>query len=748
MTDPLTQQSNDLARSLALGDLLSLGAQLRSDITPTGLVREVIETIQRVVHCPHIYVRLREGDSDHLNAVAFAGITEATQQGLSALPVAPLFFQALLTPDHRVSESYRIPVGVSPEPQPGAALSADQLVRHTTLLVPLRGRGERLMGMIYASEPEEPHTLTLTDVHIIEAIARQAALALENVRLADRSARLLAKEQLLAELGRDVSATLDLDMILARAIARLDAAFHTGTIALIQPVDQIVVVAAAGRRVARTSSVQLGVGIIGWVAQQGSSFFSNNVLGHEDLWARHPAADEVAAFFGAAQPLAACIAVPLWSGGQVIGTLSVGNAQLDAFSYDDVDLLEAIAAQIGGPITSARLYEESQRLAAQVQRRADQLTALNTLARIATATLDLDQTLIQVTQQIQRGFGYRHVELYVLEDEATELVLAAQAGLHPPVQLGYRQHVGLGLLGRAVRTGQTQQVDDVQFDREYLQGENRSDTRAELVVPIVASGRVLGLLNLESQAVGTFTGEDVAVLETAADMLAGVIENARLNRRAQAAAVLEERNRLARELHDSVTQQLFSMTLSAQAARTHLEKNPQRVAVLLERLQETATAALAEMRALIFQLRPPALSEQGLLDALQQHAAAISRREGLRVELSVTGDERLARGIEQPLYRIVQEAINNVVKHANATLVRVQLELTSERVRVRVADDGQGFDTTVPPDRSGRHLGLIGMRERAAEIGGTMDLRSSVGGGTEVVVTVLRMREDVWNVSA
>jgi signal transduction histidine kinase len=250
---------------------------------------------------------------------------------------------------------------------------------------------------------------------------------------------------------------------------------------------------------------------------------------------------------------------------------------------------------------------------------------------------------------------------------------------------------------------------------------------------------VLGVLNLESDVIAAFTADDITVLKTAADILAGAIENARLNRRAQEAAVLEERNRLARELHDSVTQQLFSITLTAQAARTHLEKNSQRTAGQLERLQETAAAALAEMRALIAQLRPPALKDQGLVSALQQHIATLSRREGLRIELRVTGDERLARGFEQALYRIVQEALNNTIKHASASSVRVLLEFDPGWVQVRVIDDGQGFDPQSAMEAGSRTFGLISMRERATEIGGSMTIHSTIGGGTEITVTVPRM---------
>jgi signal transduction histidine kinase len=393
---------------------------------------------------------------------------------------------------------------------------------------------------------------------------------------------------------------------------------------------------------------------------------------------------------------------------------------------------------VGGPITSARLYDQSQRLAAQVQRRAEQLTVLNTIARTATANLDQAYMLPEVTRQIRNGFGYDHVDLFLVDEDTNELVLAAVSGGNVEANLGYRQHVSIGLLGRAVRSQQVINVADVRQEPEYLLLAERSETRAELIVPITASGRVLGMLNLEAPQVSDFNNEDVALLETVADVLAGALDNARLYRRSQAAAVLEERNRLARELHDSVTQQLFSMTLTSQAARAHLEKNPQRAAQQLERLQETATAALAEMRALIFQLRPPALRDQGLVAALQQHAAMLAHRESLPIELNVIGDERMASGIEQPLYRIAQEALNNVIKHAQANHVSVSLEFGVDRVRIRVRDNGQGFDPDAPPSPTGRHLGVISMRERAAEIGGTMEIYSSIGGGTEVVVTVPR----------
>jgi signal transduction histidine kinase len=478
--------------------------------------------------------------------------------------------------------------------------------------------------------------------------------------------------------------------------------------------------------------LKVGQGISGWVVQHGLPYLSNNIDAETRV---NPAARNI----GSNQRIYSYIAVPLRSGGKVIGTLNVQANQVNAFTYEDVDLLEAVAAQIGGPIASARLYDEAQLLAKQVERRNEQLTVLNTLARMAVSTLDVERMLTDVTAQIQQGFGYGHVEVYLVDDDEQELVLAAQAGSATPNEVGYRQPIDVGLLGRTCRTGQTVRIDDVLDEPDYyLQA--MTPTRSELCVPVVSNGRVRAVLNLESRHVAAFTDEDVGVLETAADVLASAIENARLYRRAQEAAVLEERGRLARDLHDSVSQQLFSMTLTAQAARAQLAKNPTRATSQLERLQETATAALAEMRALIFQLRPPGLSEQGLVAALQQHVSALGRREGLTVELHVSGEERYTRGAEQAIYRIVQESLNNIVKHAGTCNVAISLDMQPEQLLLRVADDGYGFDLDSESYLSSRHLGLTSMRERAAELGGTLDLHSRPGQGTEVTVVVPRNR--------
>jgi signal transduction histidine kinase len=709
--------SPDLERNLPLGDLLALGAQLRADLSPATLLRDVAGAIARVLGFAHVYVRLRNADTDVLEACAFAGLPEETAARLEANPVAPARYQALLQPAYLLSASYLVPG------DPDGAFPNESGAAARTLLVPLRGSSERLMGVIYIDATQVPGNLDTASVQILEAIARQAAMALENARLAGRMQRLLAKEQLLTALGRRVSATLDLEVIARHTVERLRNAFPSTALLLTGPGGELQIAAADGEQ---ASPCPRQYSLAGqWAVAQGLPFLSNDLTSDLRLLGGDQAPDDACG---------SLIAVPLRSGGRVIGALTAAASALDSFTYEDVDLLEAVAAQIGGPISGAQLYQQTQRLAEQIRRRNEHLLVINTLAGMAVSTHQLERVLAAVTDQIHQGFGYGHVELYEVDEDNREAVLVATASRFEQGARGYRQPLDQGVIGRAYREARTVRIDDVRSDPDYVSN-LLFESRSELCVPIVANGRVLALLNLESRRPAAFSSDDIEALETAGDVLASAIENARLSRRAQEAAVLEERSRLARDLHDSVSQQLFSMTLTAQAARAQLEKNPARTAAQLERLQETAAAALAEMRALIFQLRPPGLAELGLVAALQQYVGSLNRRENINVRLHVEGEERDARGAEQAIYRIVQEALNNVVKHAGTCRVEIGLSFAPQQLTLVIRDDGRGFDPA--SDRIGeRHFGLVSMRERAAELGGNLQLDTASGQGTTITVTV------------
>lgn len=206
-----------------------------------------------------------------------------------------------------------------------------------------------------------------------------------------------------------------------------------------------------------------------------------------------------------------------------------------------------------------------------------------------------------------------------------------------------------------------------------------------------------------------------------------------LRRQAAELAASEERAHLARELHDSVTQSLFSMTLQSRSMELLLARDPALVADKLTELRELQRDALAEMRALIFELRPGNVAEHGVAQALRTHAAGLSGRIGLPIVVESDLDRRPPIEIEEALYRIAQEALHNVVKHAGARQVRVELGRRDGGVRVRVQDDGHGFDPATVADG---HLGLAGMRARAQRLGGLFAVASALGEGTVVEAVI------------
>jgi signal transduction histidine kinase len=219
------------------------------------------------------------------------------------------------------------------------------------------------------------------------------------------------------------------------------------------------------------------------------------------------------------------------------------------------------------------------------------------------------------------------------------------------------------------------------------------------------------------------------------DQAALAIENARLVAAAQEKAVLEERQRLARDLHDSVTQAVYSIGLQAQAATRLLAAgDAATTAVYLQEVQDAAQEALEEMRLLIFELRPSVLDQAGLPMALQIRLEAVEGRSHLATQLVVEGVNRLSATVEQGLYRIAQEALNNTLKHAHARRLTVVLQQTQSQVILAITDDGVGFDPATASETGG--LGLRGIAERVAQLGGQLTIQSGAGAGTKLRVEI------------
>jgi signal transduction histidine kinase len=200
-------------------------------------------------------------------------------------------------------------------------------------------------------------------------------------------------------------------------------------------------------------------------------------------------------------------------------------------------------------------------------------------------------------------------------------------------------------------------------------------------------------------------------------------------------AVLEERNRIARELHDSLTQSLYSLTLQAEAGRRTVgEGNVETTRDNFAQIGQVAQQALKEMRLLVYELRPLGLDQQGLISGLRQRLDSVEKRAGVNANMLVEGEEDLPAPVEEALYRIAQEALNNALKHSGATAVTLKVVFQPGTVELEVSDNGRGFDPTVA-GRSGG-LGLVGMRERAGHLHGSLTIDSEPAKGTTIRVLV------------
>jgi signal transduction histidine kinase len=260
-------------------------------------------------------------------------------------------------------------------------------------------------------------------------------------------------------------------------------------------------------------------------------------------------------------------------------------------------------------------------------------------------------------------------------------------------------------------------------------------TRSELTVPIIVKGRTIGVLDAQSEDLNFFDQTDVEMLQSLASQAGIAIENVRLHEKAKDIAVLEERQRLARELHDSVTQSLYGLNLYAEAAMGYLAIGQlDQVREYLNDIQMTTQESLAEMRLLIYELRPPILEQEGLVVALQNRLYSVENRADLSTSLKSNLEKRLSPAVEEGLYRIAQEALNNILKHARAKNVEISLMQDKQAVKMEIADNGIGFD----PETACQEgcLGIVTMRERASANGWEFNVDSSPGMGTRILTEV------------
>jgi signal transduction histidine kinase len=402
------------------------------------------------------------------------------------------------------------------------------------------------------------------------------------------------------------------------------------------------------------------------------------------------------------------------------------------------DEIEELAHQFN--LMSAQLQESYTHLEQRVADRTRELATLNAIASVVSRSLELDEILENALKTALEALDLEAGAIYVKDTETHHLQPVCHQGLSEAFDHAAAQDA-FALSARAAQRGEPVIINDLfqtmgappPAPALAAQGETEASYRSLASIPLVAKGQVEGVLTLASLRPSRFGQGDIDLLLSMGGQIGVAVENARLYRQAQQLAVVEERQRLARELHDSVTQSLYGAVLYAKAAAGQLTLGQlDKVAEQLAVLQDTTQEALAEMRLLIYELRPPVLEKVGLVAALQARLQAVEGRAGLKTEFRVDGVDHLPQATEEGLYRIAQEALNNALKHAHARRIGVYLRQNGDTLALEIADDGVGFEPVQASAQGG--MGLSAMGERIAQLGGRLKLESNPGQGTRVLV--------------
>lgn len=608
--------------------------------------------------------------------------------------------------------------------------------------------GEQVLGVLNI---ESTARITPRDVDGVAIIADQLGAAVVNARRFEEQTERNEGLSLIARVGQRIAARLDPPELFATTVEELHGRLgydHAAVFLLDQRDPRWLVKRATASRWPGSPPgyrQSIDTGLMGEAARTRRTVWSNNV-GSDVRFVAMPGGNDIRAE----------IATPIVLGERIVGVLDLASRR--PMNEQDATAARIVADQLAVAVDNARLFGDTQQALGEARLLYETARRFNNAAEVRDVVAAyLDQVAARgryvctVMRYEHDGDG-RRSGIQVLGRWTPERGLDLRGGFTPYAR---------DALDEPLDAGQTVAIRDVFTDPRVSPAlrriQRRSRRPALAMIPLMTRGQRIGLVVLSSIEVRDWTEDDLRLFETTAAQLATMMENRRqqalLFERGQELAVLEERRRLARDLHDSVTQLLFSMTLIAQSIAPAWQRDHAEGQHRVNRLLELSTSALAEMRALLVELQPPAggadgvepapgdselarLRKDGLVAALERHAEHVER-DGLKIKLDAGGYVAQAAATEEALFRITQEALNNVSKHARAKRVEVQLT-ADEQVRLRIKDDGIGFRQPAPgaaaPGNGG--FGLRSMRERAAALEGSVIIEAGARRGTTVVVEV------------
>ncbi|MDP2953175.1 MAG: GAF domain-containing protein, partial [Chloroflexota bacterium] len=425
--------------------------------------------------------------------------------------------------------------------------------------------------------------------------------------------------------------------------------------------------------------------------------------------------------------------LPLVSKGKVLGSMVLATREEGLFGPMEVELLTAIGQQIGVAIDNAQLFQEA-------QKREKEAEALHKIGVEVSALLDLDQILRSVADKARQLLGTETATLALLDDSSQEVYIRAASGTTGQALLQVRLKPGQGMAGKVAGTGQALRTEDYLSDTSFPHDHDadaavrEEGLRAFLSVPLKIGVKVFGSLTVADRRSHAFSDHDLDLLSRLANQAAVAIENSQLYARVQDIAVLEERDRISREMHDGLCQVLGYLHLKTRTVEDLVASGQEQKALdEMRDMRKVARDAYDDARQAMAGLRAAGLPQKGLLTPLQEYLQGFRAQSGIpEVELIVKDERatRFASGAEVQLIRVLQEALTNVRRHAQASRVEVRFEVEDDQAIITVADNGVGFDPSLVTKQRPQHYGLQTMRERAESVGGSLAVDSAPGKGT------------------
>ncbi|MBN1995628.1 MAG: GAF domain-containing protein [Anaerolineae bacterium] len=439
---------------------------------------------------------------------------------------------------------------------------------------------------------------------------------------------------------------------------------------------------------------------------------------------------------------------PLLKNGKAQGAIITWSYRPNAFTDHNLWLLSAIGTQAAIAIRNAQLFEAS-------QRRAKETAVLNDVARTLSSTLHLDEVLTRIMEQVDNLLNVEAGSLLLTDTETGNLVFQIALGDKASEVKPFQIPKGQGIAGEVALTGQPLMVADTSSDeRHFKQLDQEIDfsTRNILCVPLILHDTVIGVLEVMNKRVGNFTQHDLELLNSVASYAAIAIDNARLHEsvlaeRDRVIEVVEQtRKELARDLHDGPTQLVAGIMMSLDFCKKALTRDPALLPQEFDRMQDLAGRASHQLRTALFELRPLVLETKGLGAALQTFIERRQKDIGQTPRLTFkietanpSGDISRQDGkVEATIFAIVQETVNNAIKHAQANEIVVELKETPSAIYTQIKDNGKGFDVDKVMSNYEQRgsLGMVNLRERAELIGGDLAMQSVPGRGTRITIFV------------